>query len=111
MAAKASGALFKKFYNDKAYWPEDSYHDDAVIKVNGVIQEDGLDEATLQDTDLVTVEGGYVVSSNQNFDGRSLETHLKRWLKEQVTVSFVVTCDKSIEQAVREAVKAAGGKI
>lgn len=114
MATKTTGAEFKRFYNDKKFWPDDdggTYHDDAVLKVDGEIQEDGIDTDTLADTAAVTIEGGFVCGPSLNGREPSLETYFKRWLKTQTTASFLVECDAKVIDAVKAAIRAAGGRV
>lgn len=34
MTVKTTGAEFKRFYNDTAFWPEGAWHEDEEIEVN-----------------------------------------------------------------------------
>lgn len=111
MVAKTTGAQFKRFYNDAAFWGEDTFHDDAVICVNGEPQPDGVDDATLADADVVTIEGGVVENSPLDSREYSLESYFKKWLRTQTVQSFLVECDASVLDAVKAAIKAAGGKV
>jgi len=109
MAVKTTGAEFKAFYSDESIWPEDSWHDDAILSVDGVDQSDGIDVDTLSDTATVMIEGGYVKGLED--EEPSLEAYFKRWRKKQNTVMFAVSCDKSVADAVKAAIRAAGGKV
>lgn len=109
MAVKTIGAEFKAFYADESLWPKDSWHDDASLSVDGVEQPDGIDVDNLSDTAVVTIEGGFVKGIDD--DEPSLETFFKRWRKQQNTTIFTVSCDKSIVDAVKAAIRAAGGKV
>lgn len=113
MATKTTGAEFKRFYNDKKFWPDDgdTYHDDAVLTVDGKVQVDGVDADTLADAAVVTIEGGFVCGPALMGEEPSLEAYFKRWLKTQTTASFLVECDASMLDAVKAAILAAGGRV
>lgn len=116
MGVKVSGAEFKRFYNDQKYWPPapaDTYHDDVVFMVNGDLLPDDKDPGSVADTDVVAIEGGAVYHSPFYKDGRepSIEAYFRRWKKEQTTTSLVVECDLSKIEAIKAAIKAAGGKV
>lgn len=114
MATKTTGAAFKRFYNDKKFWPNDSgdtYHDDAVLTVDGDIQEGGIDTDSLYDAAVVTIEGGFVYGPALAGKEPSLETYFKRWLKTQTTASFLVECDATEVAAVKAAIRANGGRV
>lgn len=115
MATKASGAEFKRFYNDPKYWPEgsDTYHDDVVFVVKGEELPDDQDPGQVADTDVVSIAGGSVMNSPLYKDGSepSVEVYFKRWRREQNTTIFSVECDRKVHEAVEAAIKAAGGKV
>ena len=110
MTVKTTGAEFKRFYGDKTIWGDNAgeiWHDDAEVTVNGNVQED-LDDDSIPDDASITISGGVVFG----VDGEpSLETFFKRWKKVQTTTSFVVECDTSKLDAVKAAIKAAGGRV
>jgi len=109
MAVKMTGSEFKEFYADEDFWPEDTWHEDAYMSVDGTEYPDGIDVDELSDTSVVELSGGFVVG----LDGEepALDTYFKRWRKKQTTTTFVVKCDKSIVEAVKAAIKQAGGKV
>lgn len=107
MAATISGAEFKRFYDDAAYWA-DSYHEDAVIEVDGRRLE-SFDESDIPDTALVRiVEGGWVEGADGTNHG-GLDDFFDRWKRAQTKRRLVVECDVAAFEAVRAAVEAAGG--
>lgn len=111
MAVKTTGAEFKRFYDDKAFWPEGTWHEDEIMTVDGEEQDDGFDVDDLRNESVVRIEGGIVFGPQ--FDDQnepSFEGYFKRWRKLQTTATFVVTCDIAKVEAVKSAVKAAGGK-
>lgn len=111
MSVKTNGAEFKRFYSDEGFWPEDTWHDEALITVDGVEQEDGVDTEALADHAIVKIEGGVVFGPMWESEGPSLETHFKRWRKQQTTVVFAVECDVSQQAAITAAIKSAGGRV
>ena len=112
MTTKTTGAEFKRFYMDEVYWPQDdgnTYHEDETVLVNGA-EHDG-DYDTIPDNALVTIDGGIVLGPQWDGDEPSFETYFKRWRKLQSTASMVVEVGRAKEDALRAAIKAAGGKI
>ena len=73
---KTSGAMFKRFYNDNSAWPEDSWHEDEELLVNGDAHEDGSFNDIPDDATIV-LSGG-VVFGLQNGTETSMELHFKR---------------------------------
>lgn len=110
MAVKMSGAEWKAFYNDKAFWSNVT-HGEEVITINGQ-PDDSEKYVDMEDTDVVRVEGG-LVYDHENSDEPicSLETYIKRWRKAQKQATLTILIDKASEKALREIVKTLGGKI
>ncbi len=109
MATKTTGIEFKQFYGDNSIWPDDAYHEDAVIMVDGVDAGDS-DLYGMPDTVAVTIESGWVFLPDQN-DAIALETYFKRWRKRQALRTLIVEVDAAKLDALIAAVKAAGGKV
>lgn len=110
MAIKTTGKDFKRFYDDPSVWLDGYYHDDTVITVDGKLDEGDIDLAEIEDAAVVVVSSGWII----NADGDAvvaLGVALKRWLKKQDAVSFTVECSPSELEAVKAAIKAAGGKV
>lgn len=106
---KTSGALFKQFYADPTYWPDDdgdTYHDDVLLAINGKEVPDGVDPSSIKDTDEVTFVSGGVVEGRGN--GVGLDEYFTQWLAEQTSVTFTVTCPKDKAEQVRAALEALG---
>lgn len=110
MTVKTTGAEFKRFYNDEKYWPNngDVYHDDEEIKVNGTVVSESFDLTKVADDALIEIDGGLVYGVAGE---PSLEAYFKRWKREQSMVNILVECDVSKLDAVRAAIRAAGGKV
>lgn len=90
---KTTGALWKEFYNDEAFW-EGYYHDDTLIFFDDVEVEEYEDPLP---GSVVRIESGYVYKNDgDSFTSHdlSLETFFKRWKKKQTTRTIVVTVDK-----------------
>lgn len=112
MSVKMSGAEYKRFYSDPEFWPEGVWNEDAEITVDGNEQPDGIDVETLSDNAVVIIEDGVVCGPQWEFgDSPSLETYFRRWRKKQTTTFLTVECDHAKLEAVKAAIKAAGGKI
>lgn len=101
---KTTGALWKEFYNDEAFW-EGYYHDDTLIYFDDVEVEEYEDPAP---NTVVKIESGYVYKSDGNsFTSHdlSLETFFKRWKKKQTTRTIAVTIDKENFDEVFETIR------
>lgn len=105
---KTTGAEYKRFYNDPAAWPDDSWHEDETLIVNG--DEWTLGVVDIPDDAVINLSGG-VVFGLPNGTEASLEAYFKRWRKRQTTTTFLVECDMDKVDEVKAAVKAAGGKV
>ena len=107
---KTTGAEWNKFYSDPEYWGSGQWHDDCVIRINGIETEDDYAD-TLPDTAKVEIDDGYVYLSD-GFDnpGPALETYFRRWKKNQTAIFLSVECPREKYEAVVAAIKAAGGR-
>ena len=107
---KTTGAEWNKFYNDPEYWGDGHWHDDVVIRIDGVEVEDDYADM-LPDTAKVEIDGGYVyLSEGIDEPGPAMETYFRRWKKSQTTIFLSVECPREKYEAVTTAIKAAGGK-
>lgn len=106
------------FFNDEAWWPENTEShiciDDEVILCGENFDTEAEFDATflqkLPEAAKIKIVCGSVYDEIGNFSD-SLVAYFKRWRKAQTTVNFAVECDKSVEEAVRSAIKVAGGKV
>lgn len=111
MAVTTNGADFKRFYADPAFWPEDAYHDEAVVLVNGDdYSEADKDLSAVADTDVIRIEGGYVVLPDDK-SSTTLESYFRKWQRLQSMRTVLVEVNASKFDAVVAAVRAAGGKV
>lgn len=112
MTVKTTGAEFKRFYNDPAFWPEGAWHEDEEIEVNGSPLSEDTALEDVPDNAVMKIAGGFILGLPDRDDNEpSFEAHFKKWRRVQNTVSFVVECAKGKEGAVRAAILAAGGRI
>lgn len=114
MATRTTGAEFKRFMTDPAYWPNDAgdtYYDEEELVVNGAPLDSETDIETLADDDVVTIEGGIVFSPLWVGKEPSFEAFFKQWRKKQTSVTLLIECDRAVLEAVKAAIKAAGGKV
>jgi len=115
MATKTTGAELKRFYSDESFWPADdgkTWHDDENLTVNGVVKEFGCEIMELNDDDAIIVDGGIVYGPKWTKDNEpSFEGYFKSWKKKQNTASFLVECPLDKVEAVKAAIRAAGGKV
>lgn len=110
MTVKTTGAEFKRFYFDDAYWPDGTWHEDEEIEIDGNPISEDLAIEDIHNIAALKVTGGIVMGLADGSEP-SVESYFKKWRKAQSTVSFVVECDKDKEGAVRAAIRAAGGRI
>ena len=108
MAMKLSGAEFNAFLNDKTIWPnEDDWLEDELISIDGG-ESDGL-PGQISDSAVVVVYGGTIRRHDKDDD--ALLTMIRKWRGLQTTTFLIVRVNKNKEEALRAAIKAAGGKI
>lgn len=107
---KMTGAEFWEFYNDPKFWPEGVWHDDEVMTVNGAVVSDYSTETILPDSQ-VTIDGGVIFLDEEGEESRSFEGHIKKWRKSCTVAYFTVEAPKDKLDAIKTAIKAAGGKI
>lgn len=108
---KSTGAEFKRFYNDSTFWPDDVWHEEEVVTVNGVVLDGEVSFDAIADDAQVGIEGGIVNSPRLEWKEPSFEAYFKRWRKLQSTTTFLVECDRSVVDAVKKAIVAAGGRV
>lgn len=110
MAVKTTGAEFKRFYNDPEFWPEGAWHDDDLVLVDGVEQDD-IDVDKIADAAKVTIQAGVVLMSESDDEGVAFDAYFRRWRKSQTTRTIVVEADASKLDAIMAAIKSAGGNV
>lgn len=104
---KTTGAEWKAFMDEP--WPEDKAYDDETVFVDGMEFDCMTPHERIPDASAVLVEGGVVDDGDGN--SRTLAAEFRAWRKRRDTVTMVVTCSKSAEELLRDAVRAAGGSI
>ena len=110
MTVKTTGAEFKRFYFDDAYWPDGTWHEDEEIEVDGLPISEDLAIEDIPDTASMRIAGGMVMGLADGSEP-SVESYFKKWRKAQNTTLFVVECAKDKEESVHAAIRAAGGRI
>ncbi len=109
---RMDGVTFKRYFEDNQAWPEGTYYDDAEILIDGTPFTDGVDTDALADNAIIEIRDGLILhESDVGVDGTSLVSHARRWLKQQTLQRLIVEVDADKLDAVRMAVKAAGGVI
>lgn len=104
---KTNGHTFLKFYEDKAWWPEEAWHEDDLTVINGILM-DHL-EIPVPANAVVEIEGG-IMHGIPN-EGISFEDYFKQWLEIQNSVSILVTCNPAQLELIRDLVTRAGGRV
>lgn len=113
MATKTTGADLKRFWNDKASWPEGMYWDDGAILVNGS-DSDNIDLSTVDNEAEISIHDGIVLHESDtdwNKTAPTLEAHFLNWQKKQTTRILLVEVPIERLEAVKTAMTAAGGQI
>lgn len=112
MALKTTGKELKAFLADDAIWPDQSddnvFHEEVTLMVGGV-ERDSDYLVKITDDEAVTVTSGYVTSVGKTQVDCTFEAYLKKWRKQQNTVFLSVSVPKDKLDAVKAAIKAAGG--
>lgn len=117
MATKTTGAELKAFYDDKDFWPESIpnvsiWFEEVTLKVNGLERDQAFSIADdLQVGDEVTILTGCVLSEGERHVDISFEAYFKKWRKLQNNVHLSVSVPKDKLDAVKAAIKAAGGSV
>lgn len=112
MTVKTTGAEFRRFYDDAAFWPEGAWHEDEEIEVDGAPISDDLAIEDIPESAVLKLKGGVVLGlPDDDGDGVSLESHFKKWRKAQNTVSFVVECDKKDADVLKTTIGTFGGRV
>lgn len=110
MATKTTGAEFKSFYSDKAWWPEGVWHEDEEITIEGEAPADDFDLSDVADDARMVLAFGYVANDEGDELG-SFEGYFRKWRKKQTTAFLVVEIQLDMVGAVKAAIIAAGGKV
>ena len=116
MTVKATGAEYKAFMADLVFWPDDgknyTWHEDDTTMIDSVVMGDLHTLSDILDTAKITIDGGMVFNNTWPDESEpSLDTYFKRWRKAQNTVFLAVEAPKDKLEAVKAAIKAAGGKV
>lgn len=108
---KTTGIEWKRFYSDKQFWPDGVWHDDEFITIDGENANPDTCLSEVPDEAKMTIDGGFVMFPDSDGEGPSLESYFKKWRKAQNTEFFVCEAPKDKSDAIRQAIKDAGGKI
>lgn len=107
---KTTGAEFKRFYSDATTWPDDVWHDDECVHVNGGEWDHPEGYKAIPDAAKVEVSDGGIYGL-PNGKEISFEGYFRQWRKNQTTSFIAVECHKDSLDSVKAAIKAAGGKV
>lgn len=114
MALVTSGKHFKEFYNDDSVWGSIGWFEgpDGTVTVDGK-DSDHFDLYTISDSSVVKVRQGtlYHATDTHNSAPASLQTVLRKWLKNKQTETIVIEVSKDSYDKVVSAVKELGGRI
>jgi hypothetical protein len=118
MPTKTTGLELQAFYNDDDYWKnapgqaEGFWHEEIMLEVNGKeVPEDFSIANDLQPDDQVVIIDGTVLSSIPNVDAQLFESFFKKWRKVQSIGYLAVEAPKDKLDAIKAAIRAAGGKV
>lgn len=109
---KVSGVELKRFWADPKVW-DGKYYEDATIFIDGnEIDEDDDPVAYCEDSTQVVVIGGMMRKHDSHtWEGPSLESTLRVWMKQQVSEFVLVEVAKDRKDKLLEAVKSVGGRV
>jgi hypothetical protein len=110
MATKTTGAEFKAFYSDKAWWPDGTWHEDEEVSIDGAQVDDDTDLSSVEDGGRLVLANGYV-TNEQGDELGSFEGYFRKWRKKQTTAFLAVEVPLDKADAVKAAIIAAGGKV
>lgn len=108
-----SGAEWKKFIEDNPFW-EDKWLEEWELEIDGKIysSEDSsdIDQTQLPGNAKIAIQYGCIV------DGKSssvldLKKFFNQWKKAQTTAHLIIEAPKDKIDAIKKAVKTAGGKV
>lgn len=112
MALKTNGKELKAFLADNSVWPDSAddniFYEELTLKVDGV-EHDSCYLEKMADDDAVTITSGYVTSVGLSQVDCTFQDYLKKWRKQQNTVFMSISVPKDKVEAIKEAIKAAGG--
>ncbi len=119
MPVSLSGRDFKAFYNDQEVWSGDgAYLDEMQLFVDEVLYNgqhaggdyvDG-DVEKIPDEAKVRLDYGSFFKTGDS-DPADLVSVVRRWLKKRDSVTLIVSAPQAKLEAIRAAIKAAGGSI
>ena len=70
MTVKTTGAEFKRFYFDDAYWPDGTWHEDEEIEVYGLRTSEDIAIEDIPDTASMRISAGMVMNIRCLKDGK-----------------------------------------
>ncbi len=119
MAVTLTGKELKAFYEDPIVWKDpSSYVDEMQVLVDGQVFDGQRDTGEyvegnvedIPDQAQVKVEYG-TFCANADSEGEDICTTIRRWKKAQTTRTLLVEVDATKLDALKAAIKAAGGKV
>lgn len=112
---KTTGAEFKRFYSDEAFWTDGLFHEEEMIVIDGesICDDMGFTDVNLEEVaDDVKMEISEGIVFKDNYEEVcSFESYFRKWRKLQNFVFLTVEAPKEKVDAIRDAIKAAGGKV
>lgn len=108
MSVKTTGLEFKKFFTDDDFWPEGWSHEGVIMINRGDCIEFDMDD--IKDDAIVCFQHGVVLDEEYASRG-SFESFFKKWRRKQTIKSILVECDVAKFEAVKAAIKLAGGRV
>jgi len=113
MTTTTTGIEFKRFYGDRAFWPQGgkTYHDDTLFVVDGRPLREEEDPADIPDRVILEIRSGFVIGIPQGVAGGVEEMDLGEyfllWQKTQSTVTLVLECPRdALDQVIAVATRA-----
>jgi len=110
MSTKTSGLEFKAFYNDSKVWKNGRWHEDEIVFINHHLVDE-FDIAKINDSDMVLIEGGVIYEEDGATEVGGFEGQFRKWKRNQDTTTLLVRAPNAKTEAIRAAIKAAGGTL
>lgn len=108
MTLKLKGADLKAFMEDREFWWDGRWYEEAELSINGGPWFD-WDGEEIKDTDSLRWRGGVVYDGPDDRDGYGLQPKLLAWLKGRVHTLVVLEIHKDHLAAVKELINATPG--
>jgi hypothetical protein len=112
MSVKTSVAEFQAFLNDENFWPKNAILEDEAFKIDTVhgIEIHVYDTENLAPETNIEITGGYVMRRGGDVIAK-LGDFFEKWRMQRNKVFFIVECEKSDFESVKQMLEKSNAKI